>query len=162
MNVNELFFVNDAGELVRKITTNYNSKARDVAGSINAVGYIQVSVNGKNRLAHRVVWEIYNGEIPKGMQIDHINHVRTDNRIENLRLVSHQENKKNNSMYSSNSSGVCGVRFDKNRGKWSASIQVNGKTINGGRFDNFEAAVDKRKSLEIEFNFHKNNGLKNV
>lgn len=52
-------------------------------------GYSQLS-NGK--LVHRLVWEVWNGEIPKGMEIDHINCVRDDNRLENLRICTHKEN----------------------------------------------------------------------
>ena len=58
-------------------------------------GYDYVSIDRKTKLLHRVVWEVFNGEIPEGMEIDHINTDRTDNRIENLRLVTSKENKNN-------------------------------------------------------------------
>ena len=62
-------------------------------------GYTTVGVptNGghKSVLVHRVVWEAFNGDIPKGMQIDHINTIRDDNRLENLRVCSQQENSNN-------------------------------------------------------------------
>ena len=61
--------------------------------SISKYGYVQFSVlmNG-HKLEHRYVWEKHNGKIPKGMQIHHINNIKTDNRIENLALVSNREN----------------------------------------------------------------------
>lgn len=50
--------------------------------------YQSVMINGNKRLLHRFIWFMWNGEIPEGCQIDHINSIRDDNRIENLRLVS--------------------------------------------------------------------------
>lgn len=58
-------------------------------------GYVHVHSNGKELYGHRIVWEAFNGEIPEGMEIDHINTDRSDNRLENLRLVSSSENKRN-------------------------------------------------------------------
>ena len=60
-----------------------------------SAGYRRVRVSG-NKLdivfVHRLVWETFNGEIPEGMEIDHINTIKTDNRLENLRCVTHKEN----------------------------------------------------------------------
>lgn len=61
----------------------------------NTTGYEYVSIDGKLKLAHRLVWEAFNGVIPEGMEIDHINTDRLDNRLENLRLVTPSENKRN-------------------------------------------------------------------
>lgn len=62
-------------------------------------GYIFFCRDRVQYAAHRVIWEVFNGEIPEGMEIDHINHVRDDNRIENLRLVSKSVNMENKSKY---------------------------------------------------------------
>ena len=61
---------------------------------LNYQGYVQLGkpVHG-TRLEHRAVWIEANGEIPKGMQIHHINSIKNDNRLENLALVTDQENK---------------------------------------------------------------------
>tara|TARA_B110000858_G_C17537980_1_gene352229 strand:+ start:222 stop:557 length:336 start_codon:yes stop_codon:yes gene_type:complete len=55
--------------------------------------YKKVRRNGKQVYEHRWVWAEVHGPIPKGMQVHHINNNKSDNRIENLRLVTHQQNK---------------------------------------------------------------------
>jgi hypothetical protein len=90
-------------------------------------GYVMHMVDGELKYEHRIVWENHNGPIPEGMQIDHINRIRDDNRIENLRLVTPQQNHFNRS-------NVKGFKWDKQRKKWSAYIYFDGKMKNLGRF----------------------------
>lgn len=81
------FTVKDDGTIINR----FGNKV----GFANGHGYIYVQV-GKSRIpAHRFIWEAFNGEIPNGMEIDHINTIRTDNHLENLRLVTSSENKRN-------------------------------------------------------------------
>lgn len=62
-------------------------------------GYVRWSTNRNRKkiriLVHRLVWETFNGEIPKGMEIDHINRDKTDNKLSNLRCVTHIQNMRN-------------------------------------------------------------------
>lgn len=91
---------------------NNRYKRNSVAGSANTVDkYCVLYINRKLYRTHRIVWELHNGKIPKGMQIDHINGVRSDNRIENLRIVTNKINSQNRGKRSSNTSGVTGVYF---------------------------------------------------
>ncbi|ATE85749.1 HNH homing endonuclease [Shigella phage Sf12] len=136
---------------------NYAGKE---AGTKN-IGYIQIILNKKPFLAHRIIWEIYNGKIPKGMEIDHINHIRDDNRIENLRLVSKQDNLKNQSKRNDNTSGVTGVSWNKREQKFRAYININGKEKHIGYFVDLKSAVLARKSLEKEIGYHENHGAEN-
>ena len=132
--------------------------AGSIAGTVNAGGYIQVKLNGRLYYAHRIIWEMHNGQIPDGMEIDHINHNKADNRIENLRLVRHKNNTKNRSKHKNNTSGITGVSWYKRDKKWQATIMVDGNYMHLGFFDNFEAAVAARKEAELRHDFHKNHG----
>ena len=133
-------------------------KAGDIAGSVTNFGYRDAHYDGKHYLAHRIIWEMHNGPIPEGAEIDHMNHNRLDNRIENLRLVSHSENQKNQKAHRMNTSGVTGVHWCKSRCKWVARITVDGKHINLGGFDSKDSAVSARKTAEKRFGFHGNHG----
>ena len=125
------------------------------AGTKNANGYIIICCYGKLYRAHRLAWLYMTGEWPKD-QVDHENHIRHDNRWENLREATRQENHKNRSMYKNNTSGVTGVYWDK--GKWKAYIRVDEKDKNLGRFtDKFEA-ICARKSGDNKYGYHENHG----
>lgn len=82
---------------------------------------------------------------------DHINRIRSDNRKENLRLVTFVENCINVSRQSNNKSGYIGVTWDKTTNKWQATIRVNRKLINLGRRKNIEDALVLRLQAEKEY-----------
>ena len=82
------------------------------------------------------------------MVIDHINGDPFDNKIDNLRLVTHRENAMNRRLSCNNKSGVIGVHYYASRKQWQAQITVKGKKINLGRFDNFDDAVKSRKDAK--------------
>lgn len=128
------------------------------AGSLTNKGYVRLRSKNKGYQVHRIVWEMYNGLIPEGMEIDHINHIRDDNRIENLRLVDRRHNTMNRGFRSDNSSGVMGVRKHSKNNNWIAEIRVNGKSIYLGSFYDFDDAVKARKEAEVKYGFHENHG----
>ena len=66
----------------------YKENGKEI-GSVDSNGYVVASTLG---YIHRLIWETFNGKIHEGFQIDHINTVRSDNRLENLRLVTPKEN----------------------------------------------------------------------
>lgn len=120
---------------------------------------IKVTLNGKKKdyKAHRLVFLYLEGEFPPE-SVDHIDGSGLNNKKNNLRKVSHQENMKNKPMRSDNTSGCVGVTWSKNHQKWRACINTNGKQINGGCFTNKDDAIAKRKELELEYDFHTNHG----
>lgn len=127
-----------------------------IAGCIDGFGYRVVRLGGKNHKAHRIAWELANGPIPKGMQVDHINHVKSDNRLCNLRLVTCTANNHNKSHHTKNATGVIGVRWK--AGGWEAKITVNKKGIYLGRFSTLFDAAAARKSASNLHGFHPNHG----
>ncbi|QXV80784.1 putative homing endonuclease [Veterinaerplatzvirus Jeanpiccard] len=157
MNWNDIFDYRD-GVLYWKISPRSRTPIGSVAGHLSKAGYITTSYMKRALLAHRVVWEMHNGPIPEGMQIDHINHNRSDNRICNLRLATVFDNNQNMSRGKGNRSGVVGVSWHKSAKKWCAEIHANGKKKYLGVFDSFDDAVLARKSAELHFGFHENHG----
>ncbi|QGZ15006.1 HNH endonuclease [Salmonella phage LPSTLL] len=157
MNWNDVFEYRD-GQLYWKIRPANRVKVGDIAGSKNNKGYLLFDFKGKKHPAHRVIWEMHYGTIPDGMEIDHINHIRDDNRIENLRLASHAENTRNMSKHKYNTSGVTGVCWHKHQRKWVAQIMLDGKYTYLGYFVDFDEAVRRRKSAELNLGFHSNHG----
>jgi hypothetical protein len=104
------------------------SKLGKILGSKNKNGYLTLSFNSKLYYAHRLAWFYVYKEFPKGM-IDHINGLKSDNRIENLRDVSSFENLQNSKLHKDNKSGYKGIWFHKKNKVWRAQIFVKGKKI---------------------------------
>ena len=77
---------------IYKDGTIKNKFGFEIANTRNNKGYIYATIDGKQIPKHRLIWEAFNGEIPDGMEIDHINGNPSDNRLENLRLVTHEDN----------------------------------------------------------------------
>lgn len=154
----EYFFYED-GRLIWRKANSPRVKVGAVAGCLcKHSGYVKLGLSGKMHLAHRLVWEMFNGSIPDGLEIDHINHIRNDNRIENLRLVTPSENRRNMSMSARNKSGVIGVFEFRN--KWRAAVSVENDHIWLGDFDTKSQAIAVREEAGRMYGFHKNHGAK--
>lgn len=119
------------------------SKTGRLAGSIDSKGYRQISINGKEFLAHRLVWLMVHGELP-GSDLDHIDRNSKNNAPSNLRLCTHAQNHQNAKMRVDNSSGTTGVSYIKTSGMWLAYINVDGKRHRLGQFEEKEDAVEAR------------------
>lgn len=156
MNWNEIFEYRD-GHLYW-IKTRQGVKLGCPAGSKHSNGYIRLRYNYSYLLAHRVIWEMHKGSIPEGMEVDHINHVRNDNRIENLRIVTHKNNQMNQRLNRNNISGCSGVRWSKRDGKWYSRPEVNGKSFYLGSFNSKEEAIEVTRMFYKDNGFHENHG----
>jgi hypothetical protein len=95
------------GVFTRRVRTANCVKVGDVTGHRQTAGYIQISVDRRPRLAHRIAWCMMTGESPK-TQIDHINLDKADNRWCNLREATQSQNFANTRILASNGSGFKG------------------------------------------------------
>ena len=145
-----------SGLFTWKIASSARVEIGSIAGT-KVKGYIHIKINKKIYKAHRLAWLYVHGEYPNH-HIDHKNHKKDDNRFKNLRDITHQENMKNTSKRKSNTSGVVGVSWNKQRNKWCASIRVDGKNTHLGYFANKKDAVRTRKDAEVQHGYHKNHG----
>lgn len=146
----KLMFDYKDGQIIAKS----NSKSRkygDVVGSLNSNGYLVASVKSKIYRVHRLIFMWHYGFMPE--QVDHINGIRSDNRIENLRQVTATQNNQNRKAMSK--SGFKGVHWHKQSKKWVASICINRKSVHLGSFinkkDAAQVATEARSKLHGEF-----------
>lgn len=110
--------------------------------SVDSSGYPSASINRKNVRMHAFL---------DCKQYDHINRNKLDNRRENLRLSSEQDNARNRSKQTNNTSGFIGVYFNKQAKKWRAQITIDFKTTALGQFANKEDAIRARLKAEKEY-----------
>lgn len=109
--------------------------------------YVITKYNGETIHMHRLIM----GLEDKSLMVDHINRDTNDNRKSNLRIATPQQNAMNKSIQPNNTSGVPGVSFRKDRGKWRAFITVNKKQISLGMFEDKEDAIRARKEAEKKY-----------
>lgn len=150
--IRELFNYRD-GKLIRKITIG-SGVAGSEAGTSHNSGYRAAIVDGKRYMVHRLIWVYHNGEMKPDTFIDHINHVRHDNRLENLRCVTHRINLRNQLRRITNTSGFPGVAFHKKQKKWTARIRTIDREVWLGTFDTKRDAIIARKVAERLLSYH--------
>lgn len=129
----ELFDYEPAtGKFTRRSSVNNYQPAGTIAGTIGRLGYITIRVDKKAYMAHRLAWLYYHGEWP-AHEIDHINRVKTDNRISNLRVATRAENVRNHGRISV---------LSRPNGKFTTKIRIDGRQVYLGIFDTADAARD--------------------
>lgn len=135
----------ETGVLTRKLATAPMHKVGERVGAPHkGHGYVVLAVDYRSHLAHRVIWAIVHGKMPEG-EIDHINGIKTDNRLCNLRDVPKSLNQLNRPKGNrcDNTSGHTGV-FRRDNGKYRAMIGGVKNRQNLGTFETFEEAVTAR------------------
>ena len=129
------------------------------AGSLRKDGYWRIGFKGKAPTAHRIIFLYHHGYLPKN--IDHINGIKTDNRIENLRAATDSQNQYNSKINTKNKSGIKGVSWNKQTKKWVVYLCINGKNKNFGKY--FDINVAKFVANTMRYKYHgefANNGNK--
>jgi hypothetical protein len=121
------------------------------AGFLSQDGYWVIKWNDKSYKAHRIAWAWVHGD--NGSQIDHINGVRWDNRINNLRLASNSQNCMNRRKSISNTSGFKGVTKSNQGGLkvWHARIKIKGVSISLGHFRTPEEASYAYQNASVKY-----------
>lgn len=135
---------------------NKNIHLHTRAGTKNSAGYRVISLFGKRYLEHRLAWFYVHGEIPEH-EIDHINQIRDDNRISNLRQVTRSENQRNKTRKDSRVDEV-GIWWCRRRKRYIAEITLNGKKVYQKSFKDIDEAIQQRKAKALELGFHDNHG----
>ena len=130
---------------------------KEALTALDGQGYNTGSIYGKKYNAHRVIWAMAHNAWPVG-DIDHINGMRTDNRLINLRNVSRSMNRRNAKMQSNNTSGHNGVSWYAGTGKWRADIRIDRVQKYLGSFPNIADAIAARKAAEADHGFTERHG----
>ncbi|NTE87241.1 HNH endonuclease [Agrobacterium rubi] len=152
-----------SGELVDAFGFNkgqiapWNAKhARSAAHTVLRHGYIGVKVLGVHYMAHRIIWKMMHGV--DADHIDHINGLKSDNRLINLRNVDATENQHNRKISANNATGHSGVHWCRTTRKYVARIVINNSSRMLGRFPNLKDAIAARRKAECEHNFTSRRG----
>ena len=130
-----------------------SAKPYQIAGSLTDKGYLTTWLDNRHYRLHRLAWVYVYGVWPT-KNLDHINQVKSDNRVLNLREATSSENMQNVSNFSHNTSGHKGITWHKQAGKWNAKIKINGRNISMGVFDDINQAIAARKLGETIYHTH--------
>lgn len=133
------------GELLRVLTSGER-----VAAGTPCNGYMRSKVDGVLEYNHRIAWCHYHREQPPEF-IDHINRVRTDNSICNLRSCTLSQNQSNRKLSSNSSTGFTGVAFVKKSNKYKATIYKDSKPIYLGLYETAELASEAYKKAKAVY-----------
>ena len=149
----QLHYEPDTG-IFTHIPKKRNKRKSLIAGFESKEKYLCIGLNGKYYKLHRLAWLYVYGEFPKN-SLDHINGIRSDNRIINLREATYAENCQNIAIYSNNSTGYMGVTYFKNNKKYGAQISFNGINRYLGLYETAELAHEAY--LKAKESLHKFN-----
>ena len=150
--LNELFDYDGINLVARKARGTL--KIGDIVGSKDVrKGYIRARVNNKAYLVHRLIWKLIYGSEPSS-EIDHINGVRHDNRLDNLRLSSKKDNMSNITKPYKSKTGIKGITKIKNN-IFKVLYYVDGKMTYFGTYKNLKEATDasRKACKELGRNF---------
>lgn len=127
------------GALFYRQRPSQNTLVGDRAGYVDKNGYRKLSIKNKRYQEHRIIFLMHHGYLPD--TIDHIDGNHANNRIENLRKATQQQNCYNSSTHGRNTSGHRGVSWSKVWNKWQAYVSANKKRKFLGYFEDLELAA---------------------
>lgn len=144
----------ETGVFTWRVKCGTRGRIGAIAGYLHPRGYTRIHMNKTTFDAHRLAWLYVYGEWASE-EIDHINRVRSDNRIVNLRKVSRSANIQNSSIRRDNTSGAKGVCWHKAANKWCARISINRKRLPLGVYDDLSDAIEARKAAELKYHLYR-------
>jgi hypothetical protein len=149
----KLFWRERTPEMFRKVGYEKSWNARyankEAFTSLNSEGYFTGQIYCKTYSAHRVILAMHTGTWSK-QDVDHINGIKSDNRISNLRNSTHAQNMYNTGPYANNKSGQKGVYFHERDQRWRAQIRISGKVTYLGSFIEKSQAVAAYQASAIK------------
>lgn len=137
------------GDLIRIASVGGGTRVGDRAACLNTDGYVVVNIDKRQYRAHRIAWLLTYGAWPRS-EIDHINGVKSDNRISNLRLASPSQNQANRKK-KQNKAGHRGIHWNARDKRWNAKITVDGKQIHLGMFTTPDAAAEAYRTAAEKY-----------
>lgn len=126
------------GNFYWKIKTSPKTIIGNLAGTLDGNGYLQIQINKKTYRSHRLIFLYHHGYLPEF--IDHINGIKNDNRIENLRPATKSQNLFNSKLSKINTSGFKGVSWDESHKKWRVRLFINKKSKCFGFYNDIDYA----------------------
>lgn len=142
----------------KKFNTSYAGKEAGAEKLTNKGETSHRHVGCLKKPTHKIVLEMHGVYVPSGMEVDHISGDSLDNRVENLRVVTRQENMRNKRQSKKNTSGCTGVFFYVRYAKWCAQIRDGSRNVCLGYFTKKSDAIARRKKEEVALGYHPNHG----
>lgn len=151
----------ETGDFIWLNPTSNRVKKGSIAGSVDRMSggtYLRIRIDGILYNAHRLAFLYMEGEFP-GDMTDHKDGNGLNNQWKNLRKATSSQNNKNSKKRSHNTSGHCGVAWNKKKSKWQAMLTTNGKVVYLGFFDDKKDAAQARINANQEFGFTARHGM---
>lgn len=160
----EFRYLPETGELTRDISIWENKKgvkgAKPKQPHLHWSGtgkkYLRLGFGGKLVYAHRIIWVWMTGEQPE--HIDHLDGDGLNNKWENLRSVSQADNNKNCRIHRKTASGISGITYRKDSGRWRVRVGKDNSIVTVGTFRTIEDAMIARDKAFTEYGYTVNHG----
>ena len=152
-----IHYNSDTGEFTRRKCYFKSMEGQPAGWICKTWGYRLIRIDRIAYRASRLAVLYMDGMFPKD-QVDHINHIRDDDRWVNLRVVTLHENLKNLTVQSNNTTGVTGLSWNKASGKYQGKINVNKKRFHLGYFSSLDEGKKAYEAAKIKYKYHPNHG----